>query len=617
LQFFKDNTQINNVEAPVVRNNGDRGTAKSMYYRVPAFDYIQIQIGDAKGLVIPEFQQAGGNQELSFAVDVGTTNTHIEYRVERTTAFQVDQNQPLWQSLMRRSNIDNVSNVIKAVLGTFDKEIMPYTIGENSTAKFPLRTAIVFNGNNAVNQNYRLFQDVNNYLLYERQTVPRYLQLDTQIKWSNYQNMDQRYKVQAYIEYLLTIIYYKALLLGGNPQNTKIYWFYPVSMTQFEQQTYTELWQKAYQRVFGINNNNLISIPESVAPYLYYRTTEIVGRSLLIDIGGGSSDIAVFTQQGQANAAAPDFISSFKFAGNAIFGNGYFADDINRNGWVRSFNTDNNRQIIRGRGYGEILEDLLQRNKPVDFSNFLFSLENLGIFNYSEQIRNHPIKLTILVFYAAIAFYSAKLLKKSNIEIPTNILLSGNTSRTVRILDVTQNCQHIASLFRYIFQSVYQQDIPAMPFSIADNPKEITCKGALLAGLNGFDGNIAVEFWLGGSHGQWGEAVDRHNIQQIPTYNQITNENKQDVCNSISEFYQVLDGYTQANNLNNVFGIPANAYGIFRRIRNENIQDYLNRYIEVMRNNHINNHIEETLFFAPLVGILHRLAYELRSNRNG
>ncbi len=613
LQFFKDNTQINNVEAPVVRNNGADGTAKSMYYKVSAFDYIQLQIGDAKGLIVPKFQNTGGNQNLSFAVDVGTTNTHIEYRVERgmEEAFEVNQNQPLWQSLMRRSNIDDVPNinVIKAVLGTFDKEIMPYTIGENSTAKFPLRTAIVFNGNNAVNQNYRLFQDVNNYLLYERQTVPRYLQLDTQIKWSNYQNMDQRYKVQAYIEYLLTIIYYKALLLGGKPQNTKIYWFYPVSMTQFEQQTYTELWQKAYQRVFGDINNNLISIPESVAPYLYYRTTEIVGRSLLIDIGGGSSDIAVFTRQGQANAATPNFISSFKFAGNAIFGNGYFADDINRNGWVRSFNTENNRQTINQLECGEILEDLLRRNNPVDFSNFLFSLENLGIFNYSEQIRHHQIKLTILIFYAAIAFYSAKLLKKSNIEIPTNILLSGNTSRTVRILDSTRDCQHISSLFRHIFQHVYEQNIQAMNFRIADNPKEITCKGALLAGLDNNNNNIAVKFWLGGSEGQWGEAVDRQNIQQIPTYKQITNENKNDVCNSILEFYDVLDGYANnSNNLNDSFGIQSEAYEVFKNIRNKKIQDYLNRYME---NTNRKNKIEETLFFAPLIGILPELAYEL------
>ncbi len=615
LQFFKNNTPIN-VEAPVVRNNGDDGTAKSMYYKVPAFDYIQLQIGDAKGLVIPKFQQAGGNQELSFAVDVGTTNTHIEYRVgqDMPTAFSVNQNQPLWQSLMRRYNIDAVPNidVIKAVLGTFDKEMMPYTIGENSTAKFPLRTAIVFNCNNPINQNYKLFQDVNNYLLYERQTVPPYLQPDTQIKWSNYQKMEQQYKVKAYIEYLLTIIYYKALLLGGNPQNTKIYWFYPVSMTTYEQQNYKQLWQKAYQRVFGVNNfNNLISIPESVAPYLYYRNTDIVGQSLLIDIGGGSSDIAVFTRQGQENAAAPNFISSFKFAGNAIFGNGYVAENINQNGWVMSFNTDSNRQIIVRNGYGEILEDLLQRNNSVDFSNFLFGLENLGIFNYSEQIRNHPIKLTILVFYAAIAFYSAKLLKKSNIEIPSNILLSGNTSRTVRILDVTQKCQQIASLFKYIFEHVYQQNDQTMNFSIADNPKEITCKGALLAGLDADFGNIAVNFWLGGSHEQWGEIVNKHNIQQIPTYNQILDENKNDVRDSILEFYRVLDNYTQANSLNNIFGIHPDAYSIFQYIRNENIQDYLNNYIE--RNQ---GHIEETLFFAPLVGILHRLAHDLRSKKN-
>jgi hypothetical protein len=611
LTFFGNNAPIN-VEAPVVRNNGQGGTA-SMYYKVSAFDYIQIEIGDAKGLVIPKFQQAGGYQALSFAVDVGTTNTHIEYRVgqDMTTAFEVNQNQPLWQSLMRRDNIDNIPNinVIKAVLETFDKEMIPYTIGgnDNNAPKFPLRTAIVFNLNYAIDEHYKLFQHINNYLLYDRRIVPPYLTPDTQIKWSNYQADNQKSKVKAYIEYLLTVIYYKTLLLGGNPQNTKIYWFYPVSMTTFEQQTYTQLWQQAYQRVFGANNfANLISIPESVAPYLYYRTTEIIGRSLLIDIGGGTSDIAVFTQQGREQAAVPDFISSFKFAGNAIFGNGYFADNVNNNGWVRSFKTEENRKII-GDGYADISWNT---GNSVDFSNFLFSLENLGIFNYSEKIRNHPrLKLTILVFYASIAFYSAKLLNKSKIEIPKNILLSGNASKTARILDASQNCQHISSLFRYIFQRVYRQESQEIKinFRIADTPKEITCRGALLAGLDKNNNNIAVKFWLGGSQNRWAEAVDRNDVNQLPTYNQITKPEKDDICNSISEFYQILDNYGKANNLNNIFGISQDAYEKFMEIRDEQITDYLERYIGNMRN----NHIEETLFFAPLVGILHRLANEL------
>jgi len=51
-------------------------------------------------------------------------------------------------------------------------------------------------------------------------------------------------------------------------------------------------------------------VPESTAPYLYYRT-EYPGLSLSIISGGGSSDIAVFKNASNS----PEFISSVKFAG--------------------------------------------------------------------------------------------------------------------------------------------------------------------------------------------------------------------------------------------------------------------------------------------------------------
>ena len=143
----------------------------------------------------------------------------------------------------------------------------------------------------------------------------------------------------------MKLVFYKTLLLGGDTTQAKIIWFYPVSMDGAENSdgelgVFIRIWGEVFMKVFGLNTTeNLIRMPESIAPYLYYKPS-VEGLSLSIDIGGGSSDIAVFDEQ-HDNAI---LISSFKFAGNAIFGDGFptkeFKNNSDRNGFVKSFLND-------------------------------------------------------------------------------------------------------------------------------------------------------------------------------------------------------------------------------------------------------------------------------------
>ena len=43
------------------------------------FDRIAVQVGSTKGFIIPEFEDKSGSEEFTFAVDFGTTSSHIEY----------------------------------------------------------------------------------------------------------------------------------------------------------------------------------------------------------------------------------------------------------------------------------------------------------------------------------------------------------------------------------------------------------------------------------------------------------------------------------------------------------------------------------------------------------
>lgn len=629
LSCLNNGQELQVSASSVVRNPGI-DDVKSIYYKFNSpFDSMSFGIGSVKNVIIPKLTPCSENDDVTFAIDFGTTNTHIEYSTRGNTSIPLDNagTLPLWQSLMNRKD-RNVDPEVFANEETFENELMPYLISTpDSIFKFPLRTAIVFNRDYSFSKNdpCRLFQHVNNFLLYEKRTVPKhYLKPDTQIKWSNYSDDKAELKVNAYIEYLLTIVYFKALSLGANPLNTKIVWFYPVSMEGAENSDgelgiFIKLWKAAYQKVFGLTNtNNLIQVPESIAPYLYYKP-QVAGLSLSIDIGGGSSDIAVFDET-SPNAI---LISSFKFAGNAIFGDGYSTQgekgNSDYNGWVKTFIEE--ALSVAGKEYEGILKDILSRKDSADFNNFLFSLESdkTKNFSYSRLIeKDKRLKLSILVFYGALAYYSANLLKKSGIEdIPLYVLLSGTAAKSAIILDSSSpdNLVNLSSLFKYIFEHVYQKKTNRnIILKVAPNPKELTCKGALESGIAESVTQNNIKFWLGGINGGvWGKALDKEkDVEITPKYEDISKDNsaKENISNSIKDFYNILDEYTKTVRFETKFLIEQKAYEEFVKYRERDIEAYLERGLKAFYKRD-KRHVEETLFFYPLVGILNKLTYEL------
>src|SRR5690606_9368138 len=90
LKFFS-NTDPSGVEVRAKKLRSRKKpnaaeTATTQYYVLQdEFDFIQISnIGGsgATGIIIPKWQPfSQGNEVFSFAVDFGTTNTHIEYKI--------------------------------------------------------------------------------------------------------------------------------------------------------------------------------------------------------------------------------------------------------------------------------------------------------------------------------------------------------------------------------------------------------------------------------------------------------------------------------------------------------------------------------------------------------
>jgi len=75
----------------IIRNPGEGGELKSIYYKSPKqFDLLKYGNKIAKGFIVPIFTQCSGNNEINFAIDFGTTNTHIEYKYADNDAISFD-----------------------------------------------------------------------------------------------------------------------------------------------------------------------------------------------------------------------------------------------------------------------------------------------------------------------------------------------------------------------------------------------------------------------------------------------------------------------------------------------------------------------------------------------
>jgi hypothetical protein len=616
IECFKAGNKIN-ISTPVVRKPGEDNTIKSTFSKSKSFDAIRIGTNSFSGFIVPLMQQSKGNQQVSFAIDFGTTNTHIEYKhgVNAEKAIDVTSDLPMWQSL-----IDRTKGETKDIVddNNFEREIFPYQFSPNANYRFPFRTALTYNQNINFNEPFDVFTHTNNFFLFEKLFYSNYLQLQTKLKWSNYARREDKTLVESYIECLMYIVLYKTLLVNGDPKKTKITWFYPVSMDSFEQGIFFDVWQKAFRKIFKTEvKENINAVPESIAPYLHYRTA-YPGLSLSLDIGGGSSDIAVFK-----NATnSPEFISSFKFAGNAIFGDGFpygaFASSSDNNGFVKAYRKNIENTVQKGSQRELILLDILESRKDsADFSSFLFSLENEEDieFNYTDFLKqDRKLKLPILIFYGAIIYYSANLLLKQGIkEIPKNILFSGTASKTIKIIDTQAGNPNMSNLFRYFFRQVMGIEAGQINIALSDNPKEITCKGVLRADIDENITNCPVVFWLGGNDDSvWSRALNKSkDIPDTPYYRDLeTGGNKTLIENSVNHFFDLLDGYFKGANLEGDFGIDNSAYLKFKQMRSSNITDFLEQGLKAFYKSP-EKHIEETLFFYPLIGILNKLSFEL------
>lgn len=635
--FFTPNWVVRNA------NETDDIRAKVFFVEGVTFDSARITVKTdnkdsvekfAEGLLVPLFKKKNGVTSYSFAIDFGTSNTHIEYKETGTNntpiPFTVESDNPQIALICKPSDV---------ILYHLRGEFVPESIGVrddkgnlSSDTKFPMHTVLGFEkGSTGINEQnpnndgvYIAMGNASPAFAYDNLQVGLpYNQFVTNLKWDSPEE-----QVKSYIESLMLLIRNKVLMIGGNIGKTNITWFYPTSMQGKRLGYFQNIWKDAYSKYFDTNGVPT-AIPESTAPYSYYKNKNSnVVDVVTIDIGGGTTDIAIVEKD------IVKCLTSMRFAANAIFGTPLVKEENgDLNGIIRMV-TPYFSQKLEGvdselkKMFNEMTAN--NKGKSTDVASFLFSLkDNKKVkakgketeldFNHllsnGGEVKADKQCIVFYIFYTSIIYHLACLMKARGLKAPETIAFSGNGSKVLNVL--TQNDDDLKLLAEQIFRIVYGDP----DFQLANliinksNPKEATCQGGLW-NSNPEIADNAVKVLFG---------IDRNSLVEDESYNDINDAIKTKVKDEIINYWDVVAMKIPQNNKFNIkakFGIDDNALKDANvSFNSKSLTTYITKGCELKLGDAQHpgefdktDRIEETLFFYPIMGVMSDLADKICKN---
>lgn len=627
INFFKNGYQQQLTNEEVLTRKRSLKSEKrvgSTYYRLQSdFDYINLTLTDsqhnivAQGIMCPKWPTyIQGHEAFTFAVDFGTTNTHIEAMKEGNKPQPLSINSTARERLIATSY--NGDSPLYDVI--MKQEFLPKNIGDGYG--FPQRTVLSeCERLDATHADMIVaLGDANIPFIYEKESIGYGNRIVPNLKWST--EMANNKRVRAYLTELALLMRTKVLLENGDISKTRLVWFYPLSMKVGNIRKLGEMWAKTFVQVFGFapTDNHLIPMPESVAPYYFYKSSSLfkgaASTVVNIDIGGGSSDVVVY----QSNTQQPSLLTSFRFAANVLFGDG-FSDvpqgDTNPmlvhyvDYFKHLFDSDDDK-------YGElngILDDITATRKSEDINAFLFSVINNkvvagnDVFSYNMRLNEDGSrKIIFIYFFATLIYYVAKLMKHRQLPMPRSIMFSGTGSK---VLDIVGTQRDLDLISQVVIERVYDDKYNTNGFNIImekKEPKQITCRGALLqitdsCGINevtqlnhlidDLDTNIKYNYSMITTETLRYQDMDNATIreaivEQVKTFNHFFCK----LCDDI----RVVDRFLVDNH----------SLQQFKMLVNKDLEHHLiNGWNFVNKNQddkNANDEIEDTLFFYPIIG---------------
>lgn len=618
LRFHADEQRVNVQpdREPCVRSH-TKVMRTSYYERNSSFDHIRatlISTGgriDCSGVILPLWSQYhSSSARFTFAVDFGTTNSHVEYSVDDSPA------QPLEFTPSDDATLVATLNAAGSLVQSetmLDVEFVPRHISD--LYSFPLRTSLAENLTNDTLP--QILRSVNIPFLYERKSFNGY-KVTTKLKWADNTTLSEQF-----LRGIMLIIRARVILSRGSLKNTKIVYFYPVSMKRSLQLKYRTLWEQLYSRyICSDYDADIVAFPESVAPAYYYATASRDGSNYVgIDIGGGTSDVVVYRADEERLHSNLYAISSFRFAGDTIFGDGFAGADADRNPLIKQYSEYFSHLVQQesGTSYLDvILSDIMRSKRSEDINAFLFSIEQSealrGLpsldrrpFSYNDLLSDdEQRKIVFVYFHAAIIYYVANMMKSRSLDMPKQICFSGTGSK---ILNILGRREIVEDFTRAIIEKVYEKSYGSVAFRLRmerEAPKQITCKGGLelqrriTAGKvsqSDFSSRNIMAHICGFSTDDSDKQLTYTSIRKISEREHI-----ESMVREFNRFFlELLD-----RDCREEFGIPQDAADYFAAHVNDSLPNYLAAGIEALlpMEEGGDEEVEDVPFFYPIAGTI-------------
>jgi hypothetical protein len=491
----------------------------STYYEVRGthFDLLEVSVpltsqyaAFATGLLAPRYRtDVGGTSQYTFAVDFGTTNTHVAVAADGAVAQALrigDEremqvvllNKPLPPGdypLPQRYGVPSLGTMYTAAL-TQNREFVPSFIGvSGAEVSFPIRTATCETPRFAAEGDPVLFGDLNIgfYLNHDASlySQPEDGVYQTNLKWNTEADTvgAGKRRVRIFFRELLRLLKHKAALNNGDLSKVRLVWSYPVSMNAADQSFFEQVWQQEYALVFGrqATDQQLDKIPESLAPYLYLRKIGRIVPTMQdnvvnIDIGGGTTDVLLL------EGLQPAATFSFRFAGDVLWGdNGTSSVDAQRqhNGLLyyyvgRTANAPVSREASEARNvFISALKN--PRVGSADLVSLLFNFDEQ--LHFSQHIREAKhMRVLLLLHYSAILYHIGQVCRAKGLkQLPRHVSFSGKGSTYLRLLDLNANLTTIKRLAQRVLEFASGLQVPDdFELTLVPDAKEATANGSAM-----------------------------------------------------------------------------------------------------------------------------------------
>ena len=627
--IFKGGNEIEGIPF-AVRNPCDRTSepykAKNYTIEHHTFDFIQVSDAgrEVTGVIVPIFKNGIGNSQFNFSVDLGTSNTLVEYAVPNVNTgkitpkvFGFDKSdsqvcQMFVPTIETLESGERLQQDLLREIPLINKDFLPDVIGEGCDFCFPNRTVLSAKRNIDWNARVDAFGLVNIPFTYDKRKNLTYNQMYFDIKWGN--DFASKTILEKYIDCLMLMIRNKVVLNDGDLSKTQITWFYPISMEQARLADLKRIWDDAYKKYFNANGVTA-SVTESSAPVkAFYETNPNASQIVSVDIGGGTTDMAFSKMKGEVS-----YVTSFRFATNDLFQTPFSKVNLH-NGIVDYFKESFKNVLVNNEQLKELRDVYNNEDNQdaVNMASFLFSLKSNSLivkndiniksvdFLYNLQA-DDKFKIVFLLYYSSIIYHLAKIIKVANgdktggdVFMPRHLTFSGNGSKIISALtpDITGVLTDYTKL---LIERVSNQPCPNLCIlGIADDatPKEATCKGGLMTNGNIDDrGKSIILKATGDAFADFSEE-----------YSSIKQNYELEVIKEVENFFDfILVKMNKEFNFSKMFQMSQDSLAIAKEVCKQNLDTFLTKALDAHREQE-NKQIEETLFFYPIKGVLNALA---------